>query len=74
MWRLYQGKATVARVEKKQSPVSELQYRKLQFRHWGGSEEGKRAASGFGGWFRESISERPREAMIWPGYFPEARQ
>jgi hypothetical protein len=46
----------------------------LQFRHCRGLEKGKRAASAFDGWVGENISKRPREAMIWPGYFSEARQ
>jgi len=39
-----------------------------------GWREAKKAAGAFGGWFGEGISKRPREAMNWPGCFPETRQ
>jgi hypothetical protein len=39
-----------------------------------GWREVKRTGSTFDGWFGNSISKRPREAMIWPSYFGEARQ
>jgi len=34
-------------------------------------ERGQRGT--FDGWFGESNSKNPREAMIWPGYFREIR-
>jgi len=54
--------------------MSRIFFIHLQFRHCRGLEKGKRAASAFDGWVGENISKRAREAMIWPGYFSEARQ
>jgi len=51
MLRLCQGKATVVRVEKGPSAVSELQKDFLQFRHCGGLEGGKEGD----GWLRRLV-------------------